>query len=32
MTLTERIQKDMIEAMKAKQELRLSTVRAIMSF
>ncbi len=29
MTLTERIQKDMVEAMKAKQELRLSTVRAI---
>ncbi len=29
MTLTERIQKDMIEAMKAKQELRLSTIRAI---
>ena len=29
MSLTERIQKDMVEAMKAKQELRLSTVRAI---
>lgn len=29
MNLTERIQKDMVEAMKAKQELRLSTVRAI---
>ncbi|MCX6610029.1 MAG: GatB/YqeY domain-containing protein [Acidobacteria bacterium] len=29
MSLTERIQKDMVEAMKAKQELRLSVVRAI---
>jgi uncharacterized protein YqeY len=29
MSLAERIQKDMVEAMKAKQELRLSTVRAI---
>jgi uncharacterized protein YqeY len=29
MSLTERIQKDMVEAMKAKAELRLSTVRAI---
>jgi uncharacterized protein YqeY len=29
MTLAERIQKDMVEAMKAKQELRLSVVRAI---
>jgi uncharacterized protein len=29
MSLTERIQKDMVEAMKAKEELRLSTVRAI---
>lgn len=29
MSLAERIQKDMVEAMKAKQELRLSVVRAI---
>ena len=29
MSLTERIQSDMVEAMKAKQELRLSVVRAI---
>ncbi|MBZ2183714.1 MAG: GatB/YqeY domain-containing protein [Bryobacter sp.] len=29
MSLTERIQKDMVEAMKAKAELKLSTVRAI---
>lgn len=29
MSLIERIQKDMVEAMKAKEELRLSTVRAI---
>lgn len=29
MSLAERIQKDMVEAMKAKQEVRLSTVRAI---
>jgi len=29
MSLTERIQKDMVEAMKARQELRLSVVRAI---
>ncbi len=29
MSLTEHIQKDMVEAMKAKQELRLSVVRAI---
>jgi uncharacterized protein YqeY len=29
MTLLERIQKDMVEAMKAKEELRLNTVRSI---
>lgn len=29
MTITERIQKDMIEAMRAKQELRLETVRMV---
>ncbi len=29
MSLTERIQSDMVEAMKAKQELRLSVVRSI---
>ncbi len=29
MTLLERVQKDMVEAMKAKEELRLNTVRAI---
>lgn len=29
MSLAERIQKDMVEAMKAKQEVRLQTVRAI---
>ena len=29
MNLIERIQKDMVEAMKAKEELRLSTVRSI---
>ncbi len=29
MSLLERVQKDMVEAMKAKEELRLNTVRAI---
>jgi uncharacterized protein YqeY len=29
MSLLERVQKDMVEAMKAKEELRLATVRAI---